>query len=398
MADQPKWPGGLALGAGLALCLVGLWLLPRSAPREGASPSPSVSAAAPSGPDSDPLAPSAAPRGPAGVISLGPPDGERATLQLLFFADADVRFRHHPVRVLLEGQGLPRGSGEAAGVTDAEGQVQITLPPGTYTLTPALGGALAERSLLFLGEGETSPLDWPRSGSGWGEAAPPSLPSLTLTLAAGEVTTRYAYDSSGDGPLTNALELSVRDAVGAPAAAVVEVYALDDARPRPNRGVIFYGAEQGPPPPPIAHPGQLRPRTAGLADTRGRISLRVSPGRRRVVARAGYRLGRLDLNLDELREAPYRAELTLSETIQRGGVLVRLSGAGGSAPPPGRYALRSREPAPYSRPEASGAAVALHDLPPGPTALVVERDGQRVGELSVEVVAGQTLERALTLR
>ena len=303
-----------------------------------------------------------------------------------------MRFRHHPLGVLLEGEALPRGSGAAEGVTDGEGRLQITLPPGTYTLTPTLG----ERSLVFMGEGETSPLDWPRSGSGWGADAPPSLPSLTLTLGPDEVTTRYAYDSDGAGPLTNALEVRLFDAEGAPVAGVVEVYALDDLRPRPRRGVVF-GAQPESPPPPIAHPGLLRPRTEGLADTEGKLSLRVSPGRRRVVARAGYRLGRLDLELDELREEPFRARLTLSERIERGGVRVRLRGAAGGPPPSGRYRLRPSEPVPYATHEAGPSALALHDLPPGPTKLVVERDGARVGELSVEVEAGVTQERSLAL-
>lgn len=382
-------PVVVALGAALVLGLVVFQRLPQGS--QPVAPSPGASQAPSQAPDAP--GPSATPRAKAGPISLGPAAGERATLELYFFATADVRFRHHPVGVVLEGQGLPQGTGQASGVTDAAGRLVIELPAGTYTLTPSLG----ERSLLFMGEGQTSPEDWPRSGSGWGVEAPASLPSLTLTLAAGEVSARYTYDADNRGPRTNAVDVTVLDAEGAPVAAVVEAYALDDLSPRPNRGVIFYAPKPGPPPPPIAHPGLLKPRTRGLADTQGLLILQLSPGRRRIVARAGYRIGQVDLELDELREAPFRAEVTLSETIQRGGVLVRLSGAGGGPPQAGRYVLRAKESAPYATHEAKDLALALHDLPPGQTQLFVERDGQRVGELSVEVQAGQTLERTLTL-
>tara|TARA_R110002072_G_scaffold101053_2_gene222671 strand:- start:125 stop:679 length:555 start_codon:yes stop_codon:yes gene_type:complete len=118
-----------------------------------------------------------------------------AVVALGLFATWNEAFaRDRPTKVRVKRDGVQIA--EITALTAPEGQVAFSLPPGTYELEVDCRGF----PLTFMGTAKTCPLDYPRSGSGWGPGAPPRAASLTLHVEAGQIYQRYAYDPKRHGP------------------------------------------------------------------------------------------------------------------------------------------------------------------------------------------------------
>ena len=200
-------------------------------------------------------------------------------------------------------------------------------------------------------------------------AGKPGHPGMTpwarVKVAGGE-TTRLDLVAAAAEETPNALAVEVREPGGAPA------------------GNAFVTAES---------PGFM---VAAAADEEGRVSLSRRTGVLRVTARKG---GRVSLPV-EVEEASRQVVVELQPGASVGGKLVSQG-----APPVGSFSLDvetpGASPGPFdgiSRRSFSGNRFVLAELPSGPVRIVATTPDGRVGELSLSLNPGESVERDIAVQ